>query len=172
MRVPAHAAVLVVYERDVNVGAPNFGVFGIKVFGRVWVALRVVMSTRLIKQEGVDAVVVPAFRVMVRSDAVAVFVPGVSLAVASIPALGAVLCVVLAPLAILNVASEVQRVAQCDAEVFVSGAGLQFEVRNAWVGGEMESGHLAACRVVLFEHFLADAGSNTSFTWRAAFRCD
>ena len=32
MRFTAHAAVLVVNERDVNVGAPNFGVFGIKVF--------------------------------------------------------------------------------------------------------------------------------------------
>jgi hypothetical protein len=74
VRLAAHAAVLVVDERHVNARAPDFGILRIEVGSREGVALGIVMCARLIKQEGVDAVAVPAFGVVVRSNAVAIFV--------------------------------------------------------------------------------------------------
>ncbi len=114
----------------------------------------------------------PALDVVICSHALAVFVFGVPVAVASISASVAVLRVMLAPLTIFNVASEVQRVAQFDAEVFVGGARLQPEVRNIRVGGQVKSRHLAACRVMLLFHCTAYARGNAGFAWRAAFWCD
>ena len=172
VRFPAHSAVLVVDKRNVDGGAANLGVIGKKVFSRVGITLGVMMSPRLIKQERIDEVVVPAFDVMIRSNAVAIFVPGVSAAVTSISAPAAVLWVVLTPLTIFNVASEMQRIAQLDTKVVVCGAGLQFEVRNAWVCGQVKSGNLAACWVMLFFNSTAYARCNTRFTWRAAFGRD
>ncbi len=74
VRLAAHAAVLVVDERHVDARAPDFGILRIEVGSREGVALGIVMCAWLIKQEGVDAVAVPAFGVVVRSNAVAVFV--------------------------------------------------------------------------------------------------
>ena len=74
VRLAAHAAVLVVDERHVDARAPDFGILRIEVGSREGVALGIVMCARLIKQEGVDAVALPAFGVVVRSNAVAIFV--------------------------------------------------------------------------------------------------
>ncbi len=172
VRFPAHGAVLIVDECDVDGRAADLGVCGKKVFGRVGVALGIVVGSRLIKQERVDEVIVPAFDIMVRSDAVTIFVPCVSVAVTPISAPVAVLRVVLTPLTIFYVASEVQRITQCNAKVAVLGARLQFEVRNVGVRGQVKSGHLATCSVVLLFHCTAYARGNARFTWGAAFRCD
>ncbi len=74
MRLAAHAAVLVVDERHVDSRAPDFGILRIEVGSREGVALGIVMCARLIEQEGVDMVAVPVFGVVVRSNAVAIFV--------------------------------------------------------------------------------------------------
>jgi hypothetical protein len=158
MRFTAHAAVLVGQQRNVYARAANLGIVGEKVFGGVGVALGVVMRARLIKQQRVDAVAVPAFDVVKRSHAVALFVSGVSTAVAAITALLAFLCVVLHPLAVLYVSFEMKCVAKLDAEVAVLCAALQLEVWSAWVSDEVERGNLAACGVVLLADCPADAG--------------
>jgi hypothetical protein len=75
--------------------------------------------------------------------------------------------VVLAPLAVLHVPLQVQRVAQLDAKIFVFRTRLQIEVWGARVCSEMKCRNLAACRVVLLFDCLAHAGCNTGFTRRA-----
>jgi hypothetical protein len=172
MRLTAHAAVLVGQQRNVYARAANLGILGEKVFGGVRIALGVVMRGRLIKQQRVDAVAVPAFDVVKRSHAVALFVPGVSIAVVAITALLASLCVVLPPLAVLYVSSKVKRVAQFDAEVAVLRAALQLEVWSAWVSDEVERGNLAACGVVLLSDYPADAGGYAGLARGAVLRGD
>lgn len=90
-----------------------------------------------------------------------------SFTVAPIAAPVAVLSVRLTPLAVLHIASEVERAAQLNTEVAIYGTGLQFEVGNVWVGGEMKGRNLAACWVILLSHSTADAGGHAGFTRRA-----
>ncbi len=78
----------------------------------------------------------------------------------------------LAPLAVLDVASEVQRVVQLHAEVVIFGARLQIEVRDGRVGGEVKYGNLAACWVKLLLYSSADAGCNARLTGRAVLGAD
>lgn len=172
MRFTAHAAVLVGQQRNVYARAANLGILGEKVLGGIGVALGIVMRARLIKQQRVNAVAVPAFDVVKRSLAVALFVLGVSAAVAAITALLALLCVVLPPLAVLNVSFEVKRVAQLDAEGAVLRAALQLEVWSACVSDEVERGNLAACGVVLLSDCPADAGGYAGLAWGAVLRGD
>ena len=160
MRGAAHAAVLVVDEGGVYGGAADLRVLGKEIGGGVGVALGVVMCGGLVEQEGVYAVAVPAFDVMVRPHAVAVLVLGFALAVAAITAAPAGLSVVFLPLAVLRVAPEVQRVAQLDAEGRVTGAGLQFEVGNSGVSGDVKDWHLATGGIVLLLNRAADAGGD------------